>query len=176
MWYVVQVVGGRETSVVRKVQRLVDPSTYNECFVAKREVRKKYHGAWQLRQEVLFPGYVFVDTKTPERFQVELAKVPAMTKLLAGGDAEGEQGKRFAPLSDDEQALIAAFIGDKTHVMRMSEGVIEGDETVILKGPLMDHIGLVKKIDRHKRLAYLDIPLLGRTVNVKVGLEIIRKS
>ena len=67
-----------------------------------------------------------------------------MTKLLHDGN------ERFIPLADDEKTIISAFIGDDDHVMKMSEGLIEGDEIVVLKGPLMNHLGSVKKIDRHK--------------------------
>jgi len=35
--------------------------------------------------------------------------------------------------------------------------------------------GLIRKIDRHKRLAYLEIRILGRVKTVKVGLEVTRK-
>ena len=47
---------------------------------------------------------------------------------------------------------------------------------VILNGPLMNQTGLIKKLDRHKRLAYLEIEILGRVKTVKVGLEIVRKK
>lgn len=57
-----------------------------------------------------------------------------------------------------------------------SSGVMEGDEIVILNGPLMNQTGLIKKLDRHKRLAYLEIEILGRVKTVKVGLEIVRKK
>lgn len=81
----------------------------------------------------------------------------------------------FIPLADDEKTIISAFIGDTDHVMKMSEGIINGDEVVILKGPLMNHLGLVKKIDRHKRLAYLELKMCGRPVTIKAGLEIVKK-
>ena len=173
MWYVVQVVGGREQGVLDRIGALVDRAAYDECFVPKREVRKRVGGEWRTRREALFPGYVFVDTKTPERFRAELSKVPAMTKLLSGEDCAGE--RRFVPLSDDEKTLISAFIGDDDFVMRMSEGIIEGDAVRVLKGPLMGYEALVRKVDRHRRAAYLGIEILGRAVTVKVGLEIVEK-
>ena len=37
-------------------------------------------------------------------------------------------------------------------------------------------INAFKKLDRHKRLAYLEIEILGRVKTVKVGLEIVRKK
>ena len=174
MWYVVQVVGGREENVAHKIEKLVSDETFERCFVPKCKLRKRYSGEWKTRKEVLFPGYVFVDTKTPEAFRVELNNVPAMTKLLSG---EGEAGERkFIPLTDEEKTLISSFMGDKEYVIKMSEGIIEGDEVRILDGALKGREMLVKKIDRHKRIAFIDLDILGRTKTVKVGLEIIKKS
>ena len=106
MWYVIQVVGGQEHAVIHQIEKLTDETTYASCFIPQYEVKKKYGGVWKYRQEVLFPGYVFVDTKTPEDFRKELNKVSRMTKLLHDGN------ERFIPLADDEKTIISAFIGD----------------------------------------------------------------
>ena len=98
----------------------------------------------------------------------ELRKVPAFTKLLGNDNA-------FIPLNADEIAFIDSFTTKDHRVVEMSEGVIEGDEISITKGPLVHHTALVKKIDRHKRLAYVETTMFGRTLNLKVGLEIVRK-
>lgn len=173
MWYVVQVIGGREQSVMEKIRRLTSPQTFKSCFVPKFEARKRVSGLWKTKTDVLFPGYVFVDTRTPEQFRLELNKVSAMTKLLSG---KGEDGNPvFMPLTDDEKTLISALIGQDEHVLRMSEGIIEGDNVRVLRGPLMGREMLVKKIDRHKRVAYLEIQMLGRQTTVRVGLEIVEK-
>lgn len=173
MWYVVQVTGGREQSVLQKIQRLVNPEAYKSCFVPRFEAHKRVSGQWRTKTDVLFPGYVFVDTRSPQQFRVELNKVSAMTKLLSG---KGEDGNPvFMPLTDDEKTLISSLIGQDEHVLRMSEGIIEGDNVRVLRGPLMGFEMLVKKIDRHKRVAYLDIDILGRNTTVRVGLEIVEK-
>ena len=173
MWYVVQVTGGREQSVLEKIQRQASPETYESCFVPRFEARKRISGQWKTKTDVLFPGYVFVDTRTPQQFRVELNKVSAMTKLLSG---KGEDGNPvFMPLTDDEKTLISALIGQDDHVLRMSEGIIEGDSVRVLRGPLRGYEMLVKKIDRHKRVAYLCVDMLGRQNSVKVGLEIVEK-
>ena len=43
-------------------------------------------------------------------------------------------------------------------------------------GPLQGKEGLIKKIDRHKRKAYLELPMFGRMQTVQVGLEIVAKT
>lgn len=169
MWYVVQVVGGKEKHVLELMQTFVEDGLMEECFIPQYEIMKRIRGDWRKRLEVLLPGYIFVVTKKPDRLAYELRKVPAFTKLLGNNDV-------FIPLADQEVAFINAFTEPDHRVVEMSEGVIEGDTIVILNGPLMGQTGLIKKIDRHKRLAYLEIEILGRVKSVKVGLEIVRKK
>ena len=81
----------------------------------------------------------------------------------------------FMPLTADERDWFLAF-SDAAHVVRMSEGVIEGDTVKVTRGPLMGREGLIRKIDRHKRRAYLEVTMFGRTIPASVGLEIVRKT
>ena len=168
MWYVVQVVGGRECRVLQMVEQLAGDNVLQECFIPQYEIMKRFQGEWRRCTEILLPGYLFLVTKDIEQAAKELRRVPAFTKLL------GNNGV-FTPLNADEIALIESFTTKNHRVVEMSEGVIEGDEICITKGPLVHQMGLVKKIDRHKRLAYLETTMCGRTVNIKVGLELVRK-
>lgn len=170
MWYVIQVIGGQEHVVIQEVEKLVNPETYKKVFIPQYEVKKKFGGAWKNRREILFPGYVFVETKTPRAFVKELHKTSRMAKVLHDGS------EHFIPLAAEEKTTISAFLDGEDHVMKMSEGIIEGDQILILKGPLMNHTGLVKKIDRHKRLAYLEIYMCSRQLTIKAGLEIVKKN
>lgn len=169
MWYVVQVVGGQEKRVLALMQKFVDGDLLEECFIPQYEIMKRLQGVWQKRLEVLLPGYLFVVTKHPNKLANELRQVPAFTRLLGNNDT-------FIPLPDQEVAFINAFTQTDHRIVEMSEGIIEGDWIVVLNGPLMHQTGLIKKIDRHRRLAYLEIEILGRKKTVKVGLEIVRKK
>lgn len=168
MWYVVQVVGGRERHVLQLVERFVDEGVLEECFIPHYEIMKKIKGEWRRCVEILLPGYLFIITNKVEQAAEQLHRVPDFTKLLGNDNA-------FIPLNADEIAFIDSFTSKDHRVVEMSEGVIEGDEIYITKGPLVHQTGLVKKIDRHKRLAYLETTMCGRSVSVKVGLEIVRK-
>ena len=52
----------------------------------------------------------------------------------------------------------------------------KNDKIIINEGSLVGLEGLITKIDRHKRIAYVDVELLGKLTKVQVGLEIISKS
>lgn len=169
MWYVVQVVGGQERRALALIEKLVSGGLLQECFIPQAEVMKRQRGQWTKQVEVLFPGYLVVVTDRPDRLVAELRKVPVFTRLLSNNDV-------FIPLNDQEISFFEAFTETEHRIVAMSEGVIEGEETVILEGPLAGRTGLIKKIDRHKRLAYLEVEMMGREKIVKLGLEIVNRK
>ena len=168
MWYVIQVLAGQEKATLDLVCRCVSPSAYEDVFIPQREIMRHRAGEWVRTYETLFPGYLFVVTRHPDELFSQLTGVPAFTRLLGSDEA-------FIPLTVQEEQLIQAFAGDD-HVIEMSEGVIEGDTVRVLKGPLRDHDAIIEKVDRHKRVAYVRMFMMGREAVVKLGLEIVRKS
>ena len=72
-------------------------------------------------------------------------------------------------------AWIDAFTEKGHRTVGVSEGVIEGDRIIVLKGPLVGREGWIRKINRRKRTAYLEIDMFGRTIQTKIGLGIVRK-
>ena len=71
--------------------------------------------------------------------------------------------------------MFLTRFGGNSHIVDMSLGYIEGDIIKITNGPLMGYEGQIVKIDRHKRIAYIDISLFDQITRVQVGLEIISK-
>ena len=141
----------------------------NDCYVPRREVMRREEGQWATVRETLFPGYIFVETREIQLVMESLARIPAFTRVLGVSD------ERVIPLSPDEVAWLTALMKPLDKVVEMSVGVIEGDRVMVTSGPLKGHEALISRIDRHKRAAYLDMRMFGRTKTIKVGLEIVRK-
>ena len=166
--YVIQVTPGAEEHT-RQLLLHDLPELAQSCYTPAYETMRAARGQWHTVQELLFPGYLFVETSDPAGLRQQMERIPAFTRLLGGTN------DRFLPLSSDEVAWLNAFTDVETHVVGMSEGVIEGDDVRITKGPLRGMEAQIAKIDRHKRLAWLDIRMCGREKQVKVGFEIVRK-
>lgn len=130
---------------------------------------KRIDGTWHKKCERLFPGYVFVKTDDPLRVQQLLCTVPTFTRML------GSAGDTFLPLTRDEITWINVHANADTHVVEMSEGIIEGDCVVVTSGPLKGREASIARIDRHKRLAWVDMDMFGRHKTIRVGLEIVAK-
>ncbi len=166
--YVVQVSGGKEAKVEDLIRRYVEEELVGEVFVPKYEAMRRWKGEWRKREERLVPGYLFVETRDAEKLATELRRVPAFTKLLGNNEV-------FIPLNAAEAAWLNAFTKRDARVIEMSEGILEGDTVVVLRGPLMGHEAEIKRIDRHKRTAEIEISMLGRTKIIRLGLEIVAK-
>ena len=78
------------------------------------------------------------------------------------------------PLDEAEVRFLLEF-GMGEQIVSMSEGIIENDNVVVITGPLKGNEGLIRKIDRHKRRAYLEIEMFGRKIETQVGLEIVAR-
>lgn len=165
--YVVQVVGGTERrvrdAIFREAGEIVE-----DCFLPSCVIPRKVHGEWRQREGLLFPGYVFVRTSNPDVLLKALREVRGLSRLLGVGEGS------YASLSDDEVAWLDAVTGSGTHAMGVSKAVKEGDRVVVTSGPLRGREASIAKVDRHKRLAWVEVRMLGRRTTVKVGLEVVR--
>lgn len=166
MWYVIQVYTGKELEIAKQCrERVADEG--EDVFVPLAERWTKIRGERTLITSRLFPGYVFIETEKIEDFYKRLNRIYAMTKVLRTGD-------EMTPIQKEEEEYLRRLGGDE-HVVKYSEGYIEGDKLVVTSGPLKDFEGKVKKILRHKRLVVMEFSLLGQTVEVTLGLGVIKK-
>ena len=161
--------GLSEEEIVKKCQYYIDHDILIDCFIPITKKKKKYQGTWHIVDDILFKGYIFMITNQVEQLYTQLKKVPDLTKLL------GNDGKEIYPIYPQEAMFLTKF-SNKDHVVDISNGIIENDKIIINEGPLIGLEGLITKIDRHKRIAYVDVELLGKLTRVQVGLEIISKS
>ena len=131
----------------------------------------KCNGKWYERSRALLPGYIFLTTRAPWEFmrRVESYRVDLEIKLIGRTD-----GARDVPPYDDYMELTEIELNRlKLLCSGVSLGYKVGHKVVITSGPLKNLMGIVTGIDRHHRLAFLDLPLLNRIIKTKVSVDII---
>ncbi|MNI87243.1 KOW motif protein [compost metagenome] len=77
-------------------------------------------------------------------------------------------------MRDCERQVLESLCNDR-YCIECSTGIIEGDNIRIIEGPLKGRSSIVKKIDRHKRQAVIQLEFMGDIRLVNVALEIISK-
>lgn len=168
MCYVIQVRSGTEQEIVKQCLAVIPKAILGQCFLPCFEEVKRYLGSWHTKKRLLFPGYVFLVSPEPEELYRELKHVIGLTKLL-------KTGSQIVPLKEEEVEFLLELGGEEQFV-ELSKGILENEKVVVLEGPLKGREGLIRKIDRHKRLAWLEIEMFGRKTKFEVGLEIVRKE
>lgn len=167
-WHVIQVIGGSEEKVINRIQH-----EDFHAFLPKRIRIQRRQGANVKIEEPLFRGYVFIETdKSYRSFRLHLHEVirpvEGFIRLLKY-DNEG-----LETILPEERQFIECFC-DKQKVVQPSIGFIEGEKVVISEGPLLGQESAIKRIDRHKRTAELELTLFGQPQRVIVSLEVIEK-
>lgn len=167
MWYVIQTMKGKEKKVAEEVQ--YDVAKEDETvFIFENELEYKVNGKWVKDTNPFFPGYIFVDLdkEKAEDFDIRLRKEKHPLKLL---QADG----KVTPIRPDEEEYLTKIGGDE-HIVRNSIGFRVDDMVSITSGSFMGWKGEIRKIDRHKRRAVICVPIMGRDVEVSIGLEIVK--
>lgn len=163
MWYVIQVINGREDVMRERIERMLPASAMQELFYPQFQTEIKVHGEWVNTTKPLFPGYLICDTADPRTVQQYLLRMDDFARVLS-------QDGLFVPLAKEEVQLIGGFTHRGDRVVPMSEALKDGDQVVVTAGPLLGHEGLIKTINRRKCTAYLELDLCGRRVATRVGL------
>ena len=167
-WYVIHVRTTSEQAVCDKIHARVPNDLWEDCFVPQVENVYKKAGQYKKVIRPLFPGYVFIICKNPKEIAPYLKEVQEYTRILKTGDD-------FEALSETEVDYLLVLAGERQRV-ELSKGYIVGDKIEIVEGPMKGMDGNIRKIDRHKRTAMVEVPFLGRPTLVRLPLEIVSKE
>ena len=122
---------------------------------------KRYQGPWHVDPGIAFPDIIFLESEDPDTLEQELhEKCP---------------DSRMIRLSSEQKGLFAQLFGEEKH-MSLSKGHIRQGQTHVTQGPLQGKEDLIRKIDRHKRLARLEVPAGEGLLQMYGGLEILSKD
>ena len=170
MWYVLKVIEGKEENACETCRMTFTDECHADVFVPY--YARPYHrdGEWKEIKKALFPGYIFVDTDKAgaERVrEMTVKRIPYTAQPVCVGE-------EFVPIYEDEQRLLESLM-DKDHVVTVSNGNIIDDRVVVDEGPLMQYSDKVCWYDRHKRMANIEMNLLGKTRRVKIGLVLANR-
>lgn len=167
MWYVIHTMTGKEQECLQLCRKYVEQTSYHEMFVPCYTAQKHFKKEWHEVKKTLFPGYLFVDTDNIEKVLKGLKKFRQYTKVL-------QNAEEVSPITEQEQAFLSDMM-DGEHIVRYSEGFLIGEKVCVTTGPLRHYEGYIKTVDRHRRVAKMDVPLFGRATPIEIGFGAIAR-
>ena len=171
-WFVLFVRTGYEEKTSEYLSKCLD----NEKYSVFRPLVQYYFpraGNVKIEIKAMFQGYVFIETDTDSNeVPIELLeaakKVTSIYKILYNDYT-------LAAVADNDRIFLDSLLNE-ARVLERSIGVIRGDKVIIHQGPMIGKEGLIRKIDRHKRKAFIEASMFnGIITKMEVPLEIISK-
>ncbi len=170
-WFVLYVRTGKEEKIVNLIN-LAGGDFH--AFIPKKKQRYRKQGIITIIDEILFKGYVFVESNLDiQEFSIYVSnniKLSSGFIKLLGNKIEPE----YVSVYPEERKVLEQFT-NKEKVIEFSVGFIEGDQVIITEGPLKGYESQIKKIDRHKRKAEVEIQLFNQIQRISVPCEIVSK-
>lgn len=120
---------------------------------------RRYEGSWHTEKVALFPEHIVIESN--DQYVLE--------------DYLHNSNANLNSISPTNEYLLRQLCGPEGF-LRMSRGVIHGGITCVTEGPLKGKEAIIRKIDRHKRLATLTLPDPEDHLSLRVGLEIVEKT
>lgn len=170
-WYVLFVQTGKEKKIEEILTKQLSAKN-GIPFIPKEEILFKKSGIIKKEMRILFPGYVFVESELQEQEFLRLVSsfiysINEFVCILKYSDTE-------IAMKESERKMLLSLCNND-HCIELSYGVFEGDRVHILDGPLKGQESIIKKINRHKRQAWIEIEIMGDVRFVNVALEVIEK-
>lgn len=171
-WFVFFVQIGNEQTACDFLNKLLNREE-STAFIPQVELIFKNSKLMRKELKPMFPGYVFTDSTLDERkFISDACKYARFSKSIF--KLLGNESTDYMKLSEGEKNYLLGFCDDR-YIAEESKGFIVGDKIFIYSGPLKGRESIIKKIDRHKRRAEIEMICLGDIRRISVSLEIASK-
>lgn len=167
-WYALYCRSGQEDTIITSCKQNLSGQALTDAFRFSYERMKKYLGEWHVDTLAMFPNYVFLQSEHPELLSEELEQYRKIVQVL-------ENERLLLEVRPEEEDAIRKLCGENHH-MEMSRGIIADGKLNVIEGPLAGREAMIRKVDRHKRIAKLDLHVTKEIPDVWAGLEITEKG
>ena len=163
-WYVVFVESGKEEEVQKWLDHYFDNEIQQNMVPKKRLIEKK-GGKYYTVIKKLFPGYVFIHIDMDlEKYKI-IKNIPKLIRFLS-------TDSYYSPIDESEISVIQRLDDSVGY----SKVLVKNFKIQVKEGCLYGMEGIIKKIDKHRNRAKIQLNLMGEPKLVEVGVEIIYKD
>lgn len=178
---------GAESLTARYINEIYEGQL--EAISPTRILKEKRSGRWYEVEKALLPGYIFIFTYDGVSLEEVSLNEGALNEVHQNGVSldktrlddvrqlmsvyrilQYQNGVRSLTGSDWE---YADWVYRNHGRIGPSKAIEEGGIIRIIDGPLMDNVGRIIKLDRHKRRAMVEFNFDGRTQVVSLSVEMM---
>lgn len=158
---------GKEGDAVKLIEKKIDHRLWKNCRILKKHQIFRFHGKYILNRSVLFPGYIFISTDTPDLLVKELQKAKSFPKFL------GETSNGIAAVEARDLVFLRNICGEQLDKdMELSTVEVDEDGKVIdTSGVLKPYLEKVIRQRLRQRYVIARVPLFQREEEILFGIK-----
>lgn len=158
-WYVLYTIVSNQEKVCATIRR-----EGLNAFLPRMEYYRR--DSRSVETKPMFPGYIFI--KEPLSQEVIDDRLSQLQKRRGGFPRQLKEDGTSA-LRPDEIEMFTNLL-DEFGILRMSKAYLKDGRAVITEGPLAFYQDSIIKVDRHNKLAWLELKFMDK--NLQAGIEI----
>ncbi|MDN4618078.1 antiterminator LoaP [Paenibacillus sp. PsM32] len=171
-WYTFFVQTGKEDYIKKHIDRHYDDKQL-KCMIPKRIIPEKRQGIVKDEVKVLFPGYIFVKTHMIQDVYHSIKTTPHVYYLVGSSSCTTANTKEyFTKIPENQMNWLLQLFG-QNHIIGYSDIMVLDENVQVISGPLMGKEAIIRKIDKRKGRAKIEVQLLNDIRLIDVGIEIL---
>jgi transcriptional antiterminator NusG len=171
-WYSFFVQSGKEEEIKLFMDRFY-ALQHLSCLVPKRMIPERKQGKTRHCTKVLFPGYIFIQTGQIHDLYYNIKKTPYILYMVNGGIHKHDQAANFfTPIPKEQMDWLIQLCG-VNGTMGYSDIIIGGNQIKVTSGPLLGKEAMIRKIDKRKSRAKIEVQLLNEVKLIDVGINVL---
>ncbi len=163
MWYGLYCYSQKEQETLLILKHNLSKRALKDAFIFTYDRMRRYEGDWHMERVSMFPGYVFLVSNEENLLTEELRECGVFGR-----------GNKLIRIGRKNEEFLFGLCGEE-HNLMMSRGILQGKVAQVTEGPLKAAERQICKIDRHKRLATVEMPAGRNFRYILAGLEIKQK-
>jgi len=169
-WYILHTYSGYEQKVTQVLrQRIKSFKQENKFFeiLVPTEKRMRIRGGKRFtKEEMLFPGYIFVKMILDDSSWMVARETQGVTGFVGVGD-------KPTPVVDKEVKAIKQYLSVEKPKFKVSFSI--GEAVKIIDGPFTDFLGTIDSIDKEKGKLKVMVSVFGRETPLELDFLQVRK-
>lgn len=175
-WYCLRAISGKEL----KVKELLDAEIKNGDFggnvdqviVPTEKVMVQRGNKKDIKDKVLFSGYVFVRCKLVGEVQAQLANTTNVVNFLMG-----RVTRKPEPLPDEQIDAMLGNVDDKIEEIETAAVTFMVGETIkVNDGPFKDFDGVIEEVSDEKKKLKVSVKIFGRKTPLELNFDQVSKD
>ncbi|UHA75142.1 antiterminator LoaP [Paenibacillus sp. 481] len=171
-WYALFLETGKEEQVKKMLEDKF-PNEQIRCFNPQKVVPEKRQGIITDTTRSLFPGYLFLEVNLTTNIYYKILDTPKIRYMVNSGRVKRDHSfSYFTSISENEIEWILSLTDCGGKLVK-SDVFVHHEKVIVSSGPLMGLESKIKKVDKRKRRAKLEISLLDQVFTIDVGVNIL---